>query len=65
MLRTTNPASTRPRTGIRQAARRCLESHRRHAEWTPDPDLDADGRHPSDPDWLHDTDADLAPEVDR
>ena len=35
------------------------------SEWTPDPDVDADGRHPSDPDWLHDTDADLAPEVDR
>ena len=25
------------------------------AEWTPDPDVDADGRHPpSDPAWLHD-----------
>ena len=27
------------------------------AEWTPDPDVDADGRHPpSDPAWLHDDD---------
>ena len=28
----------------------------RGAEWSPDPDVDvdADGRHPNDPDWLHD-----------
>ena len=64
MLRTTNPASTREREyGRRRAVvsnpTGATPSGRPILTWTPT------ARHPSDPDWLHDTDADLAPEVDR